>query len=84
MTISGYSTTNTYSSELKGGLSRSEAAAYVGVAPATFDKLVGAGEMPAPRIFKSINRKLCYKPKIDIALASDTTLLKSSLDERYA
>lgn len=31
------------------GLSRGEAAGYIGVSPTTFDKLVSAGEMPAPK-----------------------------------
>lgn len=31
------------------GLSRVEAARYVGVSPSTFDKLVNSGEMPQPK-----------------------------------
>ncbi len=31
------------------GLSRVEAAGYVGVSPTTFDKMVIAGEMPSPK-----------------------------------
>lgn len=31
------------------GLSREMAAAYIGVSPSTFDKLVGAGQMPSPK-----------------------------------
>jgi excisionase family DNA binding protein len=31
------------------GLSRVQAAEYVGVSPSTFDNLVAAGEMPAPK-----------------------------------
>jgi excisionase family DNA binding protein len=31
------------------GLSRVEAAGYVGVSPSTFDKMVSAREMPAPK-----------------------------------
>jgi len=31
------------------GLSRVQAAAYIGVSPSTFDKMVLAGEMPAPK-----------------------------------
>lgn len=31
------------------GLSRVEAAAYIGVSPTTFDKMVQAGEMPGPK-----------------------------------
>lgn len=31
------------------GLSRGQAAEYVGVSPSTFDKMVTAGEMPRPK-----------------------------------
>lgn len=31
------------------GLSRAQAAEYVGVSPSTFDKMVAAGEMPCPK-----------------------------------
>nr|WP_249133664.1 hypothetical protein [Bradyrhizobium sp. AUGA SZCCT0177] len=31
------------------GLSRSQAAEYVGISPSTFDKMVAAGEMPGPK-----------------------------------
>ncbi|HRM74216.1 MAG TPA: hypothetical protein PLI13_05855 [Paracoccus sp. (in: a-proteobacteria)] len=31
------------------GLSRVEAAGYIGISPTTFDKLVLAGEMPGPK-----------------------------------
>ena len=31
------------------GLSRIEAARYVGVSPSTFDKMVNSGEMPQPK-----------------------------------
>lgn len=31
------------------GLSRVEAAGYIGISPATFDKMVIAGEMPRPK-----------------------------------
>lgn len=31
------------------GLSRVEAAGYIGVSPSTFDKMVLAGEMPGPK-----------------------------------
>ena len=37
------------------GLSRVEAADYIGVSPTTFDKLVADGRMPAP---KQINSRL--------------------------
>jgi predicted DNA-binding transcriptional regulator AlpA len=31
------------------GLSRVQAAEFIGVSPSTFDKMVAAGEMPAPK-----------------------------------
>jgi predicted DNA-binding transcriptional regulator AlpA len=31
------------------GLSRVQAAAYIGVSPSTFDKLIGQGAMPGPK-----------------------------------
>jgi excisionase family DNA binding protein len=31
------------------GLSRVQAAEYIGVSPSTFDKMVAAGEMPGPK-----------------------------------
>lgn len=37
------------------GLSRLEAAAYVGISATTFDELVAAGEMPRPRQIRSRN-----------------------------
>lgn len=33
----------------KRGLSRVEAAGYIGVGPSTFDRMVLAGEMPSPK-----------------------------------
>ena len=35
------------------GINREQAAAYIGVSPATFDKLVVAGAMPRPRMAES-------------------------------
>lgn len=37
------------------GLSRGEAAAYVGVSPTTFDLLVTAGDMPKPKKVRARN-----------------------------
>lgn len=37
------------------GLSRVEAADYIGVSPTTFDKLVADGRMPAPKHINSRN-----------------------------
>lgn len=42
------------------GLSRVEAAAYVGVSPSLFDQLVGDGRMPAP---KRINSRTVWDRK---------------------
>jgi len=39
------------------GLDRVQAAAYIGVSPATFDRLVEAGRMPKPRDL-GVNRKI--------------------------
>lgn len=37
------------------GLSRKEAAAYIGVSPTTFDRLIVEGRMPAPtRIYRRV------------------------------
>lgn len=33
----------------KRGLSRAEAAGYIGVSPSTFDRMILAGEMPSPK-----------------------------------
>ncbi|OYW53027.1 MAG: hypothetical protein B7Y80_18905 [Hyphomicrobium sp. 32-62-53] len=47
------------------GLSRIEAAAYVGVSPSTFDKMVAAGHMPSP---KRINTRVVWdRTKLDEA-----------------
>ncbi len=47
------------------GLCREAAAAYVGVSPATFDKLVSDGRMPAPR--RIDGRKVWDKLELDAA-----------------
>ncbi len=47
------------------GLSRVHAAAYVGVSPSTFDKLVEAGQMPGPKRLR--NRVIWDRHQIDIA-----------------
>jgi predicted DNA-binding transcriptional regulator AlpA len=48
------------------GLSRVEAAQYIGVSPSTFDKMVADGRMPKPI---SINaRKVWYRPSLEQAL----------------
>jgi predicted DNA-binding transcriptional regulator AlpA len=47
------------------GLSRERAAAYVGVSPASFDKMVAAREMPAPRTWGA--RKLWDVRELDAA-----------------
>lgn len=47
------------------GLSRIEAAAYVGVSPSLFDLLVGDGRMPAPKRINS--RTVWDRKKLDQA-----------------
>jgi predicted DNA-binding transcriptional regulator AlpA len=39
-------------------INREQAAALVGVSPNTFDKMVAAGEMPAPIRYRSVRRKV--------------------------
>jgi len=48
------------------GLSRGDAAAYVGVSPNTFDRLVEDGTMPGPMQFYS--RKVWDLRRVDAAL----------------
>jgi excisionase family DNA binding protein len=47
------------------GLSRVEAAAYVGVSPGKFDELVGDGRMPAPK--RIDGRKVWDIHNLDVA-----------------
>lgn len=47
------------------GLSRVEAAGYIGVSPTTFDKMVLAGEMPGPKRVGS--RKIWDVRALDLA-----------------
>ena len=49
------------------GLSRTQAAEYVGVSPNTFDAMVREGVMPRPRTFHS--RKLYDRVELDQAFA---------------
>lgn len=51
-----------------GALSREEAAAYVGVAPSTFDELVRAREMPPARRFKTCRRVVWLTDELAEAL----------------
>lgn len=50
------------------GLSRVLAAAYIGVSPGTFDKLVGEGTMPKPKEIRA--RRVWDREAIDIAFAN--------------
>lgn len=61
----GYSDLPENSSVLRRGLSRAEAARYVGVSPGTFDKMVSNGEMPLPKCVRS--RKIWDCLAIEIA-----------------
>ncbi len=49
------------------GLSRDEAAEYVGVGTTLFDQMVKDGRMPAPKLINS--RKVWMRPKIEKAFA---------------
>ncbi len=50
------------------GLSRAEAARYVGVSATTFDELVSVGEMPRPRRFRTVRRLVWLRRELDEAL----------------
>jgi excisionase family DNA binding protein len=50
------------------GLSRTEAARYVGVSPGTFDKLVADGLMPRPKQVRS--RLVFDREAIDLAFSA--------------
>jgi hypothetical protein len=45
------------------GLSREEAAGFVGVSPNTFDAMVEAGEMPPPRVMRG--RLVWSRPELE-------------------
>ncbi|WAC48845.1 hypothetical protein OVA03_02655 [Asticcacaulis sp. SL142] len=47
------------------GLSREEAAGYIGVSPSTFDKLVAEGKMPIPKRIST--RKIWDVRALDLA-----------------
>lgn len=66
------------------GLSRAAAAAYVGVGPTLFDRMVRDGRMPAP---KRINSRLVWdRFKLDMAFDElpDTAPVEDSPWERVA
>lgn len=50
------------------GLSRVQAAAYIGVSPSLFDEMVRDGRMPKPKTINS--RKVWDKEKLDDAFAA--------------
>lgn len=50
------------------GLSRAQAAAYVGVSPGTFDKLVEDGTMPKPKQIRA--RRVWDREELDLAFTS--------------
>ena len=64
------------------GLSRAEAAAYVGISPSLFDMMVKDGRMPGP---KRINSRVVWdRIKLDLAfeaLPDDDTSLLNPWDE---
>ena len=49
------------------GLSREQAAAYIGVSVSLFDKMVADGRMPSPKVFNS--RNVWDRYEIDEAFA---------------
>ena len=49
------------------GLSRVEAADYIGVSPSTFDAMVAAGELPSPRRPRTCERVLWDRYELDSA-----------------
>lgn len=51
------------------GLSRTEAAHYVGVGATSFDTLVEKGEMPRPRRFRHARRLVWLRRELDQYLA---------------
>lgn len=50
------------------GLSRTDAARYVGVSGTTFDELVAKGEMPLPRRYRNCRRLVWLRRELDVAL----------------
>lgn len=50
------------------GLSRVEAARYVGVSPGTFDKLIADGIMPKPKQIRA--RRVWDRQALDLAFSS--------------
>lgn len=50
------------------GLSREQAAAYVGVGPTTFDEMVAAGQMPRPKAIGA--RRVWDRVALDAAFES--------------
>jgi predicted DNA-binding transcriptional regulator AlpA len=50
------------------GLSRAEAAEYVGVGVTLFDQMVGDGRMPKPKLINS--RKVWHRQQLDAAFAA--------------
>ena len=60
------------------GLNRSQAAAYIGISPTTFDKLVSDGSMPRPVAIRS--RKVWDRFRLDAAFES---LAEMTAKENY-
>lgn len=52
------------------GLRREEAAAYVGLSPATFDRMVQAGTMPAPKVMQPTSVETWDRVALDRAYAA--------------
>ena len=49
------------------GLRREEAAAYVGLSPATFDRMVAAGTMPQPKVMRPTSVETWDRVALDVA-----------------
>jgi len=58
------------------GLNREQAAAYVGVCPDVFDRLVKAGEMPQPVRFQDMRRVIWDRQALDHAFDRRSSLLQ--------
>lgn len=80
MTAARKSIEATYAPE---GLSRTEAARYVGVSATTFDKLVENNEMPPARRFKHAERLVWLRRELDRAL-DDLPVDDASHSDEYA
>lgn len=61
------------------GLSREEAAEYVGVSPGTLDKLIAAGRMPPP--WRAGTRAVYDLTALNLAMDRENGIVPASADE---